>query len=78
MGEVKLQVTSSKNLLSKLLIVYYRIDAVLAYFQDLYALLFHSGYVSLVLCISLESIFHSCYFKMTSFSILGYSDFQPT
>lgn len=30
-------------------------------------LLFHIGYVSFVVHISLESIFHSCYFKMASF-----------
>lgn len=57
MGEVKLQVTSFKSLLSKLLIVYFRIDVVLACFQDLDTLLFCSVYMSLMLCINLESIF---------------------
>lgn len=42
-----------------------------------YVLLFHIGYVSFIVHISLESIFHSCYFKMALFSILGHSRFQP-
>lgn len=74
---VKSSGTSSEGLLSKLLIVFYRIDAVLACFQGLCTLLFHSGYMRLMLCINLESIFHSCYFQTISFSIFGYSDFEP-
>lgn len=42
-----------------------------------YVLLFRIGYESFVLHISLESIFHICYFKTTSFSILGHSHFEP-